>query len=308
MTTPGPRRRPRFSEYGELNAAGLLADARTLSAAGRYPRAGALVVLALEELAKVPALFAAGVAVHGGARDVWPSFWRDYVNHTSKQRLISDYGRRLRDGDEFANGGPYASYLPDELGRILDIYKQRNFYVDFWNDSFILPGAGEEHPAGSVDQLHVLAEERSDSFERLHGTIRRSRSFFDWACRTADLVASGRESVPLIELTELLDPDHPDDVRRELHSLFAHRSSALIPDYLGTYALGGEIASLTSIDVLKAAMQDEADVLGRRIHLASSLPASSARAWAMYKLMLRLAENLGIDPPTPPPPPGSDRP
>jgi hypothetical protein len=41
-------------------------------------------------------------------------------------------------------------------------------------------------PNGSVDQLLLLAEERSDSFERLHGARARSGAFLD-----AAIVAAG---------------------------------------------------------------------------------------------------------------------
>jgi len=88
---------------------------------------------------------------------------------------------------------------PDDLGRILDIYKQRNFYVDFSGDGFVRPGNAETQPNGSVDQLLVFAEERSDSFARLHWTERRSRIHYEWACRNVELVRSGasRSARPL---------------------------------------------------------------------------------------------------------------
>ncbi len=177
-----------------LNAAALLEDARVLSRANRFPRAGALTVLALEELGKVPVLFGTGVAGHVGHEQSWAEFWRDYVHHLTKQQRISRYGRGLKSGgDQFAeNSGPYANYLPDELGRILDIYKQRSFYVDFWGDTFVLPGAAEEYPNGPVDQLLLLAEERPTASSGSTEQERRSRIHFEWACRGADLLETGR--------------------------------------------------------------------------------------------------------------------
>jgi hypothetical protein len=111
-----------------LNARDLLEDARVLAAVRRFPRAGALAVLALEELAKIPVLFQAAIVQELSGRAFWPEFWKDYTNHATKQKRIADYARGVRAlTDGFVNEGPYAHYLPDELGRILDIYEQRNF-------------------------------------------------------------------------------------------------------------------------------------------------------------------------------------
>jgi AbiV family abortive infection protein len=286
-----------------LNAADLLDDARTLSAEHRYPRAGSLVILALEELAKVPALFAVAIGERTGTKVSWPDFWSGFSKHSVKQDNIAKYGRGLRTGDLLANDGPYAHYLPDELGRILDIYKQRNFYVDFTDGGFTRPGHAEVAPGGSVDQLLVLAEERSDSFARLHGTERRSAIHFDWVCRSVDLVKSGATSVPVFGPAESMDASQPHDVQIEIHSLVAHRSSALLPDYRTVYGIGGAIAKMTSDAVFKEAVQAEADVLGRRMQLAANLPASATRAYLMFKLLYGLVLRLGLEPPSLPEPP-----
>jgi AbiV family abortive infection protein len=301
---PNPRRALRRDEVVagltqiHLNARDLLEDVRVLSAAGRFPRAGALAVLALEELAKVPVLFEAAIVQHRGRRDFWLEFWKDYKNHATKQKRIADYARGLRTaGDGFVNEGPYAHYLPDELGRILDIYKQRNFYVDFWGDSFMRPGEVEEMPNGSVDQLLLLAEERSDSFERLHGTEARSAAFLDAATIAAKNVQSGERPRLEMSLEDMLNVASAEDVRRELHSLIAHRSSADVPDYASVRSVGTEIADICAADVIQEAIQNEGEILARRMRLAEVLPASANRAFAMFKLLLGVAEQLSLHPP-----------
>jgi AbiV family abortive infection protein len=81
------------------NAASLIDDAVLLSRAGRWARAGALGVLALEELAKAPDIHD---TVHRSelspSDELWTEFWRRFSRHEAKQRRIADYGRSLAVG------------------------------------------------------------------------------------------------------------------------------------------------------------------------------------------------------------------
>jgi len=97
-----------------LNAADLLDDVRVLSSANRFARAGSLVVLALEELAKVPALFSVAIAENAGDNPSWSEFWVGFSKHGTKQERIAAYGRSLKTSGVFGNDGPYAHYLPDD--------------------------------------------------------------------------------------------------------------------------------------------------------------------------------------------------
>ena len=89
-----------------------------------------------------------------------------------------------------------------------------------------------------------------------------------------DLVKAGATSFSTLGPSDLMDPSQVDDVRIEIHSLVAHRSSALIPDYQTAYGIGGAIAAMTSDAVFKEAAQAEADVLARRMRLT---PAARSR-------------------------------
>jgi hypothetical protein len=103
----------------------------------------------------------------------------------------------------------------------------------------------------------------------------------------------------------MLDAASAEDVRRELHSLLAHRSSAVVPDYASVKHVGAEIAGLCAAGVIQEAIQREGEVLGRRMRLVEVLPASASRAFAMFKLLIAVSEQLNLHPPKLP---GSKRP
>jgi hypothetical protein len=94
----------------------------------------------------------------------------------------------------------------------------------------------------------------------------------------------------------LLDVASADDVQRELHSLFAHRSSAAVPDYASVRYVGAEIAGLCAAAVIHEAIRNEDEILARLMRLAEVLPASANRAFAMFKLLIGVAEQLRSPP------------
>jgi AbiV family abortive infection protein len=130
-----------------LNAESLLDDVRLLASRGRLPRALALTILVLEELAKVPDLHDTAVrAALIGSELEWPALWRRYVNHKPKQEKIRDYGKTLKEqapqpASSIENPLPYSLFLPEEIASVLEQVKQRCFYSDHWNSTFHLPSA-----------------------------------------------------------------------------------------------------------------------------------------------------------------------
>jgi AbiV family abortive infection protein len=116
----------------EANARELISDAEVLLAAGRWPKAYALAVLAHEEFGK--ALMAmALVTAHPSARQ--PARLRELTGgHTRK--LTSTYQH------EAMVGGPerHAELLQSpELACSANERKQRGFYVDFADDGSLRP-------------------------------------------------------------------------------------------------------------------------------------------------------------------------
>jgi AbiV family abortive infection protein len=161
-----------------LNGLALLEDARLLAAHGRVPRALALTILALEELAKVPDLYdqyVNPVTRHEG--HAWGDFWKRWSRHEPKQKRIAAYGNFLRDSANLKeallnNLTPYTIYLTENAYDHLDKVKQRNFYVDFIDRQFQRPNASKG-TSTALNLLFAFAEERADSFGSWHVTAQR---------------------------------------------------------------------------------------------------------------------------------------
>ena len=129
----------------EANARELINDAEVLLAAGRWPRAYALAVLAYEEFGK-GLMAMALVAAHPRARQ--PTRLRELTGD-HRWKLMSTYQH------EAMVGGPEweAELLKSpELARSANERKQRGFYVDFADDgSLRLPSEiGEDEARAQV--------------------------------------------------------------------------------------------------------------------------------------------------------------
>ena len=108
------------------NAARLLADARVLADAKRFPTAASLAALSIEESGKVVILRRFLTASDG---DTLKNLWREYRSHTSKNihwimpELVASGGRKLVDFLPMVDG---LSNHPE----LLDAMKQLGFYTD----------------------------------------------------------------------------------------------------------------------------------------------------------------------------------
>jgi AbiV family abortive infection protein len=132
----------------EANARELINDAEVLLAAGRWPRAYALAVLAHEEFGK-GLMAMALLAAHPSARQ--PKRLRELTSD-HRRKLMSTYQH------EAMIGGP--KWLVDvlrspKLARRANERKQRGFYVDYSNDgSLRLPSEiGEDEAKAQVARV-----------------------------------------------------------------------------------------------------------------------------------------------------------
>ncbi|MEO6965121.1 MAG: AbiV family abortive infection protein [Acidobacteriaceae bacterium] len=80
------------------NAEKLEINATLLEENGSEERAVALLVLALEELAKIPLVFEA-VRFAPEQTKAWRWFWRAFRNHSYKQGVWSHYGKMLKEAN-----------------------------------------------------------------------------------------------------------------------------------------------------------------------------------------------------------------
>jgi AbiV family abortive infection protein len=275
------------------NAASLLDDARCLAHEARFARAGALVVLALEELAKIPDLHDTAVSAPSTTPSPWPEFWKRFQSHEGKQKRIGEYGKwlvaYLGGATPFENPGPYAAFLPSDLGRSLDMYKQRSFYVDFWNGRFGVPGTAPSDLGELVDGLYALALERADSFGQFHATRERSTRLLKGNVAQA----AGGSITAAVAGGDAAPTEDAKEIAIDLHSLLANRSSALLPDYASLYALSDELTKGCPTPAISAVFDREATVLSARMN-ERRLPTAGARALSMVKLLYGLAERRGI--------------
>ena len=109
----------------QANASRLIADAKLLADAGRFPSAAALAILAIEERGKVMILNHIAIV----PADQLKGAWRDYRSHRAKNApwvmpmLLADGARTLKD---FA---PMVDKKADHTAT-LDALKQVAFYTD----------------------------------------------------------------------------------------------------------------------------------------------------------------------------------
>jgi AbiV family abortive infection protein len=116
------------------NGLDLFEEALLLSAHKKVPRAAALTVLGLEEIAKIPQIVNAFLRFeHGAEEGAWTEYWKAGGSHKAKQAIILEYGQKIRevfDGDPMFSRRLYSYYAPEKILQTLEAFKQSNFYVD----------------------------------------------------------------------------------------------------------------------------------------------------------------------------------
>lgn len=154
------------------NAEKLEIDARLLEENGSEERAIALLVLALEELAKIPLVFEA-LRFAPEQTKAWRWFWRAFRNHSYKQGVWSHYGKMLEKGNA-TDAEAFSNRYP--RGTDIDQVKQRGFYVSFIDGNFQSPAEFAKSNGDVLPWLRGLLSGKLDSFRRLHGEMELSRA------------------------------------------------------------------------------------------------------------------------------------
>ncbi len=292
-----PRRPLSIDETAEgltacyLNGLSLLEDARLLAANHRTPRALALTILAMEELAKIPDLDE--LYIDPSSREdgkAWADFWRRFSLHKPKQKRISAYGNILREEaslDEavLENPTPYFNYLSENSYGHLDNVKQRAFYVDFVGNRFRCP-EGNKDTSEALDSLFSFVEERADSFGSWHVSNQRSMDFL--ATRFKVFTADATELPEILEnihsLNDWSDSHLPNEADADLLRLACYCSSALVPDYATFLPACENFLSKKTAPERVALLGRGLATLKRRTEV-EALPKSGHRAFLMFKLL-----------------------
>lgn len=152
------------------NAKELFQDAELLKKNQRLARALSVVILSLEELAKV-ALLANGVLYPRKDNAKWKQFWKSFNSHSHKQLVWSVYGGLL---EKFGNSD-YGDRYPGGLQPLIDKMKQMGFYVNYFNEQFVKPSDFAKDNKEWIDWIFDLARKRIESFSHLHDTLDKSR-------------------------------------------------------------------------------------------------------------------------------------
>jgi AbiV family abortive infection protein len=152
----------KLAQAAIANAGDLLADARTLAEAGRFPRAHALAALACEELGKE----------HQCLRAVWlppapKAFWNGFTRHTDK--LSHTHAQFMLHSDEPLASPDLFNTRVHELTRLAHQRKLRGLYVDYEDGALQIPGHITEREAWQLIRLtqEELDREKAEWDEQL---------------------------------------------------------------------------------------------------------------------------------------------
>lgn len=231
-----------------LNASNLLDDSWYLFERDSIPRAVALLILAIEELAKIPKLYDHYISLSAqklSKKDTtqpWQEFWKSFSKHSEKQRTIENYGKILRKMDNESKlhnqHTPYFTFLSEDISKKLDCLKQRCFYVDYIESGFVEPS--KICKIELYDELYTFTLERLYSFGALHGTKNRSKHMLESAQNFIDIICSNNLTQAQLEesvnnhrnINHRSASDDPSLVQLDIIYWASHRSSSIVPDYL----------------------------------------------------------------------------
>lgn len=156
------------------NAQELHEEAHLLYRNQRLGRTLSLLVLALEELGRIPILLN---AIYIGQDDIgtWKRFWAGLRRHALKQGVWTAYGKQLAE-----QGHPDAAYfttLPADYVPLLDRYKQCGFYVTCFDGNFISPDMFAKFDKRKIESLFEIVGNRIKGFKELHSRSLDSYQF-----------------------------------------------------------------------------------------------------------------------------------
>ena len=267
------------------NGLDLLSDARFLLSNDRSSRGSALVVLALEELAKIKIINETFLKYeHGVDRDAWKKHWKTGGSHKTKQDEILSYGKVIRalyEGDPMHSRYLYRYYAPQDALESLDWFKQASFYVDIRDDGIHAPSS-TENSIKATDYLLAFAQERADSYMSWHISQQRAIDQLQ--------VALGKRAVSAWTRSYRVD---------EVQADLIYQASALgashIPNYMVFYDF---VKSYLQKKVAERRMKDAllklASEMRIRIIESEKLPIFRARYIGAYKLLYGISENSEI--------------
>ena len=157
--------------YCFLNAKDLYEDAKLLKKNKRYSRAFSLLILSLEELAKIPILL--NTIFYSKDDDKkWNAFWKSFNTHSDKQIMWSFYGEYL---EKYFNNYSFEDRYPPGLQPLLEKGKQLCFYVNFFENDFIKPDDFAKDNIEWLNWIIEFTEKRIKSFSSFHSSLNRSR-------------------------------------------------------------------------------------------------------------------------------------
>ena len=162
--------------HAASNGARLLEDAQSLFAAGRFPSATALAILAIEEFGKIGQIRSIFISDNAAALK---SSWRAFRSHTAKNVLWTasnmDWSRSEFLGNVFALSSPASAH--PALG---DLIKQLSFYVDLlangqWSvPAEVIDAAMAERFIASAQYLQrVSSPECEEELDIFAGVVKR---------------------------------------------------------------------------------------------------------------------------------------
>lgn len=231
-----------------LNASNLLEDSWCLVERDSIPRAVALLVLAIEELAKIPKLYDHYISISAknlSRKEItqpWQEFWKAFSKHGEKQKTIENYGKILRKMEDESmlhnQHTPYFTFLNEDISKKLDCLKQRCFYVDYIESGFVEPS--KICNIDLYDELYTFTLERLYSFGALHGTRSRSKNMLESAQEFINRISSKNLTQEQLEesvndyrnINRRPASKDPSLVQLDIIYWASHRSSSVVPDYL----------------------------------------------------------------------------
>lgn len=262
------------------NGMRLFDDALLLASNSRIPRAAALTVLGLEEIAKIPLLVNTFLHYeHGVDKDAWKAYWKAGGVHKKKQELILSYGQMIRevmDGDPLHDRKLYRYYAPDSVLENLDWFKQSNFYVDMRQDGIHAPG-DEQDAIHAFDYLLTFGQERADSFCSWHISETRSQDYLE--------LALGQKTPARWTASYTVD-----EVRADILYQAAAVSASHVPDYMVFYDFAEHYKSRVADARFKEALLSLAALLRQRVESSKTLPIYYARYLGTFKLLIGLSQ------------------
>ncbi|MGV3548986.1 AbiV family abortive infection protein [Rhizobium sp.] len=286
-----PIRREGVMSQGEVAAAvtaylanglSLLEESLLLSQHGRQARAASLVILGLEEIAKVPLLVNTFLSFeHGVDKEAWKAYWKSGGSHRTKQALILGYGNIIRgkiEGDPVSSRRLYRNFAPESVLEAMDTFKQSNFYVDLRKDGIHAP-IDDEKTLASFDYLLAFGQERGDSFCSWHVSARRSLDFLD--------LALGRKTVSRWT-SHYSVPEVRADILYQMMAL----SASIIPDYSTFFDFMEQYKKKVSDKHLKEALLTLAQNVRSRVDHTVALPISHTRHLNALKLLIGLSKGM----------------